>query len=177
AAGRRADATAVRGRKRPAVPVWAVNVLAREQATTVRALAEAVDRLRQAQLRGTGISEAAQAERRALADAVRAADEILRKAGLRATAALRERISRTLVGAAADRETRPALLAGRLTDERAAPGFDALAGARVAPPSREPAAKAPSPAPEPSRGASRPRPDDRRRAGDERRRRARAAAD
>ena len=51
---------------------------------------------------------------------------------MRATAQVRERISRTLVGAAVDRDACRLLLHGRLTEEHQAPAFEALSGLRIA---------------------------------------------
>jgi len=128
--GRREEAAAVRRLRRPSVPVWAINTLARHEPTAVRAFADATDRLKRAQLRDRhALGEAAQAQRRALQNLMRSAEGILRAGGYSPTAQTAQRISGTLLGAATDRETRQALLRGRLTEERQAPGFEALEGA------------------------------------------------
>ncbi|HZP41734.1 MAG TPA: hypothetical protein VFD84_09505 [Candidatus Binatia bacterium] len=133
--GRTEEATAVRRLKKPSLALWAVNALAREQAGAVRAFAEATDRLKRVQLGGREpVAGATDARRRALDVLLRAADAILAREGFEAASNTRERISDTLVGAAADRDTRRALLEGRLTEERQAPGFDVLSGLRIAPP-------------------------------------------
>lgn len=115
--GRTEEATAVRRLKKPSLALWAVNSLAREQAGAVRAFAEATDRLKRVQLGGREpVAGATDARRRALDVLLRAADAILAREGFEAASNTRERISDTLVGAAADRDTRRALLEGRLTE-------------------------------------------------------------
>jgi len=131
AAGRRDEAAAVRRLKKPSVPVWTINTLAHDHADAVRAFVEATDRLKRAQLDRAALASATQAERRALQVLMRAVDTILGRAGVRPAAATLQRISSTLLGAATDRDARRQLLHGRLTQERQAPGFEALAGAPI----------------------------------------------
>jgi len=131
AAGRRDDAAAVRRLKKPSVPVWTINTLAHDHADAVRAFVEATDRLKRAQLDRAALASATQAERRALQVLMRAVDTILGRAGVRPAAATLQRISSTLLGAATDGDARRQLLHGRLTQERQAPGFEALAGAPI----------------------------------------------
>src|SRR5207244_7915703 len=67
AAGRRDEAAAVRRLRRPSVPIWAINALAREHADDVRAFVNATDRLRRAQVGSRGaMAEATRAQRQAL---------------------------------------------------------------------------------------------------------------
>ncbi|TMB53591.1 MAG: hypothetical protein E6J56_13180 [Deltaproteobacteria bacterium] len=131
AAGRRDDAAAVRRLKKPSVPVWTINTLAHDHADAVRAFVEATDRLKRAQLDRAALAGATQAERRALQVLMRAVDTILGRAGVRPAAATLQRISSTLLGAATDGDARRQLLHGRLTQERQAPGFEALASAPI----------------------------------------------
>jgi hypothetical protein len=134
AEGRRDAADAVRRMKRPSTPVWAVNALAREQADALRAFVDATDRLKRAQLTNPdAIGAASQAQRRALQALLRSSETILQRGRVRSTAQTIQRISGTLLGAVADSEARSDLLHGRLTEERQAPGFEALAGARPRP--------------------------------------------
>jgi hypothetical protein len=129
AAGRREEAAAVQRMKRPSPPLWVINTLAREHIDAVRALVEATDRLKRAQLSGrSAVAEASQAQRRALQALLRSSEAILRRANVSATARTMQRISGTLLGAAADSDAKPDLLRGRLAKERQAPGFEALAG-------------------------------------------------
>ena len=130
AAGRRDEAAAVRRLKKPSVPVWTINTLAHEHVDAVRAFVEATDRLKRAQLDRAALAGATQAERRALQVLMRAVDTILGRAGVRPAAATLQRISSTLLGAA-DGDACRQLLRGRLTQERQAPGFEALAGAPI----------------------------------------------
>ena len=117
----------------------------------------AVDQLRKAQLGrgGGGVNQAATRQRNALRNLVALATGILIAAHLAATPALLERVSATLLGAAADANARECLRRGQLTEEHAAPGFEAFAGMapaarheRPAParekPQREPRVRPPS---------------------------------
>jgi len=131
AAGRRDEAAAVRRLKKPSVPVWTINTLAHDDADAVRAFVEATDRLKRAQLDRTALAGATQAQRRALRILMRSVDAILGRAGVRPAAATLQRISSTLLGAATDGDARRQLLHGRLTQERQAPGFEALASAPI----------------------------------------------
>jgi len=133
AAGRRDEAAAVRRLKRPSVPVWAVDTLAREHAEAMRAFVDATGRLKRAHLGDReAMADATRAQRGALEALMRSTEVILRRGGFRPTPPTLQRISRTLLGAASDRDARQALLHGRLTEEHQAPGFEALAGARIA---------------------------------------------
>ena len=128
-AGRRDEAAAVRRLRRPSVPVWAINTLARQEVDAVRAFADATDRLKRAQLGDRqAVADATQAQRRTLQVLMRSTEGILRRGGFSPTAQAAQRISGTLLWAATDREARQALLQGRLTEERQAPGFEALGG-------------------------------------------------
>ena len=132
-AGRREEAVAVRRLRRPSVPVWAINALARQERRALQAFADATDRLKRAQLGDRrAVADATQAQRRALQVLMRGTEEILRRGGFRPTAQTAQRISGTLLGAAADREARQSLLHGRLAEERQPPGFEALGGSRAA---------------------------------------------
>src|SRR5438046_1227484 len=131
AAGRRDEAAAVRRLKKPSVPVWTINTLAHDHADAVRAFVEATDRLKRAQLDRAALAGATQAQRRALQVLMRAVDTILGRAGVRPAAATLQRLSSTLLGAATDGDARRQLLHGRLTQERQAPGFEALASAPI----------------------------------------------
>jgi hypothetical protein len=131
-AGHREEAAAVARLKKPSVPVWVVNTVAREEPDAVRALVDATERLKRAQMGGRqAMGEATQAQRRALQTLMRSAERILARGGFGATTATRQRISNTLLGGATDRDARQALQHGRLTDELAAPSFEALAGMSI----------------------------------------------
>jgi hypothetical protein len=161
--GDAASAARVRQLRKPSVPLWAVNRLAREAPEAVARFVDAVERLRRAQLgRSTDLPEATATQRRALHELQRRVSGVLAAAGVRSSAALERRISGTLLGAAADRGVRADLLHGRLTAELPPPGIDALLGGgtlrlvpKPAAPAREPGAPkdrhAPTKAPRPPR--------------------------
>ncbi len=73
-------------------------------------------------------AEVMRAQRAELTALTSRAAEAITKAGYRASPAALERISNTLLGAAADRHLSEALRHGRLTAELSAPGFEVLAG-------------------------------------------------
>lgn len=144
-AGHSEAATTVRRLRKPTVPVWTVNQLAATDAARIKQLLEAVDQLRRAHFTDAEtIRRATRNQREALHRLLERAEALLADAGLTASPQVLGRVSSTLLGAAADPETRTALLAGRVTEELQAPGFDALAAA--APPTSKP-----EPAPDPAR--------------------------
>ena len=125
--------------RKPTVPVWAVNQLARRDQLGMRRLLAAGAALRKAHERalagaGTaGLTEAQAEERGALRKLTERARSLLSDAGRPATDATLERISTTLAAAAVDESVRDALKAGRLDRELEPLGFDALAGMEVKP--------------------------------------------
>jgi hypothetical protein len=130
AAGRPADALAIRELSRPPVTLWAVNRLAQADAERLATFVASVEEIRRTQLRDPrAASEAVQRQRAALDALVSRATALLTDQGQRATPAAQRRISDTLLGAAVDREHTEALTAGRLTEELPAPGFEVLTGA------------------------------------------------
>ena len=140
--GRREEAAEVGAVRKPSVPVWAANQLARRNRPAVAALLDAGGAMRGAMERGD--REAFATAQREQADALRK----LRDAGRRllgdTTDAALDRLVATLRAAAVDEALRPKLEAGRLADEPQAGGFDALAGMTVAPAPRRPRAKEPA---------------------------------
>jgi hypothetical protein len=124
----------VKSLRKPTVPLWAVNQLARRNAKGVAALLEASDRLRSAQeaaLRGgesAALREATSAERGALKELTQQADELLREAGHTAPG---DRVAATLRAAALTPEGQTLLRQGRLTEELQSSGFDAFAGMKI----------------------------------------------
>jgi hypothetical protein len=131
--------------RKPTVPVWAVNQLARRDQLGMRRLLAAGAALRKAQeqaLEGSGTAGLAKAqaeEREALRQLTERARSLLAEAGRPATDATLERISTTLAAGAVDESMREALKAGRLDRELEPLGFDALTGMQVAP--RQPRTK------------------------------------
>jgi hypothetical protein len=130
AAGRHADAQAVRRLRRPPVTLWATNQLARADSERLADFIANVDRVRRTQLRDLrGAGDALQRQRAALDALVGRAGELLAGQGHRAAPAMQRRIADTLLGAAVDRRRSRELQEGRLTEELPAPGFEVLTGA------------------------------------------------
>jgi len=130
AAGHAAEARAVQRLGKPAAPLWAANQLARLAPKQVEQFIHAVQEVRRSQLRDPrAAAEAMQAQRADLAALTDRAAEALTKAGYRVSSATLERVSNTLLGAAADCRLADDLRHGRLTAELPALGFEILAGA------------------------------------------------
>jgi hypothetical protein len=149
-AGQIDGAALVKQLRKPTIPLWAVNQLARRCPGEVRALLEAGDRLRVAQeaaLRGEtqALHAATAAERKLLHSLTQRGEELLRKTGHSADP---KRIVSTLRTAAVDPAGRELLARGRLSEELEATGFDAFAGMAVPSKSKpeEKTPKTPSPA-------------------------------
>ena len=149
-AGQVEAAAGVKQLRKPTVPLWAVNQLARRHPDDVRALLDAGERLRvaqQAALRGESqeLRTATAEEREILHGLTQRGAELLREAGHSADT---KRIADTLRAAAVDESGRELLQRGRLSEELEASGFGGFVGMKI--PSRskpeEKRAKAPSPA-------------------------------
>jgi hypothetical protein len=127
--GDREAADEVKGLRKPTVPAWAVNQLARREKMRLRGLLTAGERLRKAheKLLGGGSPEALQQarddERGAIAELASAAASLLTEAGHPASEATLDRVRETLHAAAADEETGKRVRAGRLEREDAVTGF------------------------------------------------------
>ena len=144
-AGQVEAAAEVKQLRKPTVPLWAVNQLARNHPDDVRALLDAGERLRvaqQAALRGESqeLRTATAEERKLLHGLTQRGAELLREAGHSADP---KRIADTLRAAAVDESGRELLQRGRLSEELEASGFGGFAGMEI--PSRS-KAKPPSPA-------------------------------
>jgi hypothetical protein len=151
-AGQVEAAADVKKLRKPTIPVWAVNQLARRHPDDVRALLNAGERLRvaqQAALRGEGqeLRAATADERKVLHGLTQLGAELLREAGHSADP---KRIADTLRAAAVDESGRELLQRGRLSEELEASGFGGFAGMEIPPRSKpeEKTAKPPSPAAE-----------------------------
>jgi hypothetical protein len=146
-AGQVEAAAGIKQLRKPTVPLWAVNQLARRHPDDVRALLDAGERLRvaqQAALRGESqeLRAATAEERRILHGLTQRAAELLRETGHSADT---KRIADTLRAAAVDESGRELLQRGRLSEELEASGFGGFAGMEI--PSRsKPEEKPPSPA-------------------------------
>lgn len=149
-AGQVEAAAAVKQLRKPTVPLWAVNQLARRHPDDVRALLDAGERLRvaqQAALRGESqeLRTATAEEREILHRLTQRGAELLRETGLSADS---KRIADTLRAAAVDESGRKLLQMGRLSEELEASGFGGFAGMEMPARSKpeEKMAKPPSPA-------------------------------
>jgi hypothetical protein len=135
-AGRQAEAADLRRLRKPSAALWTVNQLARRDPASMGRFIEAVNRLKRAHTKGS------------IEDQRAALSELLNRAlGLGASPATMQRISNTLLGAAADRGLQDDLRRGRLDAEQSAPGFEVLAGAPLRP--VPPAHRGPEPAARP----------------------------
>jgi hypothetical protein len=137
-AGQADAAEQVRALRKPSVPVWAVNQLARRDPDTVAKAVEAGRQLREAQEAAFGgggadaVRRATADERGAVRELTRAAERLLEDEGRKPTRAVVDRIGATLRAAAVDPDAAGLLARGRLTGELESPGFTAVAS--LAPP-------------------------------------------
>src|SRR6266511_2250926 len=143
-AGQEEAAGRVQALRKPSVPVWAVNQLARRHPDEVKELVDAGERLRKAQqaaFRGSGrdaVREATTAERTATRTLTRLARDLLAEDGRPPTRAVTDRIDSLLRSSAIEPEAAELLVAGRLSEEVDSTGFGAVA--EIAP-ARPPRAK------------------------------------
>jgi hypothetical protein len=147
AAGQSEAAADVGALRKPTVPVWAVNQLAREEPKAVAALLSAGGKLRSAQEAALGgneegdlVRQATAAEREALRALIQRARQLLANADMAASASVLERVSSTLRAAATDPAAGELVARGRLDEELDPAGFGALAGMKASP-RRRPAPK------------------------------------
>jgi hypothetical protein len=140
AAGQSEAAADVGALRKPTVPVWTVNQLAREDPKAVDALLSAGGKLRSAQEAALGgnqegdlVREATAAERDALRALIQRARQLLASADMAASASVLERVSSTLRAAATDPAAGELVARGRLDEELDPTGFGALAGMKTSP--------------------------------------------
>ncbi|HEX6702776.1 MAG TPA: hypothetical protein VF101_18765 [Gaiellaceae bacterium] len=163
-----ARAAEVKQLRKPSLPAWVVNQLARQRELDMQRLVKAGERLASAQAEairaqsGDAFLEARRDQQHALEALAARAREILAEAGR--GSAMVDRVLATLRAGSSTEDGRPLLKSGRLTEELEPPGFEALAGFDLPPaPLRPRPAKkaAPTPAvpkaPPPSPAASQPR--------------------
>ncbi|SRR6266511_668678 len=148
-AGQEEAAGRVQALRKPSVPVWAVNQLARRHPDEVKELVDAGERLRKAQqaaFRGSGrdaVREATTAERTATRTLTRLARDLLAEDGRPPTRAVTDRIGSLLRSSAIEPEAAELLVAGRLSEEVDSTGFGAVAEiAPARPPRAKPRPKA-----------------------------------
>jgi hypothetical protein len=131
AEGRTDEAAEVSGTRKPTVPVWATNQLARRNRPAVEKLLSASDALRTAI--GKGDRDAFAAAQKGQTEALRKLRDAARRLLGDPTEPTLERITSTFRAASVDEELREQLGTGRLTEEPEPGGFDALAGLSFAP--------------------------------------------
>ena len=123
--------------RKPSVPAWVLNQLARRERRHVDLLLDAGHRLRQAQegvLRGEerkAFEQARATETDALKRLAKASERLLRDARGSAPAATLARVDEALRTAAVTEDGRELLARGRFTEPPQASGFDAFAGIDV----------------------------------------------
>ena len=134
--------------RKPSVPAWVVNQLARQRELDMRRLLQAGEQLAGAQVEairaqgGDAFVEARRDEQRALEALAAGAREILAGAG-RGAAAL-DRVLATLRAGSLTEDGRALLKSGRLTEELEPPGFEAFAGLGITAPPAEPKKRGPT---------------------------------
>lgn len=127
--GDRGPADEVKRLRKPTLPAWTVNQLARREKMRLRGLLTAGERLRKAhqELLSGGSPEALQqgrdGERRAIAELTGAAEALLKEAGHPTSEATLERVSETLHAAVVDESLGRRVREGRLDKEEQATGF------------------------------------------------------
>jgi hypothetical protein len=133
--GKRDEATAIAGLRKPVLAAWVVNRLARERRADVESLVEAAAAIR------AGKPDADERFRTTADALARAAREVLAEADRRPSDAVLRDVATTLrAAAAADPDV---LLDGRLTEPVEATGFEAMAGAAPRRPSSPAAGRSP----------------------------------
>jgi hypothetical protein len=151
AAGDKPAAEAVRALRKPSVPAWAVNQVARSAPKGIAALFDTGKQLHAAQQKlirsgDTGaVKEATTAERAAVRALVAEAKSILTEAGHTPNEATLDRVADTFYATAVDDEGRELVRTGTLTKELKRVGFGDVGGLSVVPSARAAAAKAPKP--------------------------------
>jgi hypothetical protein len=160
------EADAVKALRKPPVPVWAANQLARRNRRDVDLLLDAGHRLRESQrglLAGEdpeNFSQARATQREALRKLRRTAEELLEQERGSAPEGTVDRVVRTAELASVSDEGRELLARGRLTEEGELSGFDALAAMTTGLPARPRSRKPkPKPAQEHKRTPRAPEPD------------------
>src|SRR5436190_17561372 len=148
--------------RKPSVPAWVVNQLARQRELDMQRLVKAGEQLAGAQVeairaqKGDAFVEARRDEQRALEALAAGAREILAEAGRGAAAV--DRVVATLRAGSLTEDGRALLKSGRLTEELEPPGFEALAGLEIpaGPPRPRPAKERERPRERPAKAVAPP---------------------
>jgi hypothetical protein len=131
--------------RKPSVPAWVVNRLARQRELDMQRLVRAGEQLAGAQVgamrgeSGDAFLQARRDEQHALEALAAGAREILAEAGRGAAPV--DRVLATLRAGSLTEDGRALLKSGRLTEELEPPGFEALAGLDIPTPPSRPAPK------------------------------------
>jgi hypothetical protein len=147
-------AARVQGLRKPTIPIWALNQVARQHQDDVELLTKASDELRAAQQASIAdgdrerLRAATAAERDALKQVTQRASALLEAAQQKPTPAVLERVSGTARSAAIDPRGRELLAAGMLVEELESSGFAAFEGMRI--PARRKTGTRSGPPPPPS---------------------------
>jgi hypothetical protein len=126
AEGKKDEATAVKALKKPSLPAWAVNQLARRESDAMARLFAIRDELSDAQ-GARELRELSNERRRVLSQLVDGAGAILLEAGHSAAAATIDAVSKTLQAGGTDEE-RDRILSGTLERPLEPSGFEGLGG-------------------------------------------------
>lgn len=124
------DAERVKALAKPPAPAWAVNQLYWENSKAIDQLAAVAKRVRQAQagkIKNVDVRALLDDKKRMTSELMDRASAILREAGHATSPDVMRRVSATLESLAVWGDTEGAPVAGRLTADLEAPGFDALA--------------------------------------------------
>lgn len=129
--GDRGAAAHVRKLRRPTVPAWTINQLARSHRSDVQELLSVGEDVRAALSGGRkeGVREITVRRRRAVDRLLDRAEDVLAAAGHATSRATLDKVGDTLLAATVDEEAAEAVRGGRLEREIAPPsGFEAVAG-------------------------------------------------
>lgn len=131
AAGHKEEAAALKQHRKPTVPVWAINQVARREPEEIRRLIAAAENLREAQRQatsgesGTDLREASRRLRELTSELREQGREVIIESGGRPDAHLDE-VAQTLFAAAVDPDQHDALRRGVFTTSLQASGFGAV---------------------------------------------------
>jgi hypothetical protein len=125
-AGDTGAAKEVRSRRKPTLPAWAVNQLARRHGDELRELLDLRDQL--ASGNASAIRAASTERRKLIASLTDHARSVLEESGHSASSTTLERVTRSLLAGGTDTE-RELILEGRLTRDLAPSGFEGFSGA------------------------------------------------
>jgi hypothetical protein len=145
--GQRDEAAEVKALRKPTVPAWALNQVARQRAGEVGDLIDAGRRVREAQdelLAGgdrKALDRAGSDQRELVRTLVRAAVDVGKEGGIGTGAAFEDKVGATLRAAAADDEVAAQLVAGRLEREHEAVGLLGFEAGPAVPDRESPAPK------------------------------------